>query len=74
MSVQQMSVRQMTVGQTSIRQILPWAFAMGFLYLPPPKGKGKAPEGGHFASTNKNYPLGQKRDMYMIFWQGARFE
>ena len=25
-------------------------FATGFLYLPPPKGERKAPEGGHFAS------------------------
>ena len=26
-------------------------FGMGFLYLPPPKGERKAPEGGHFASS-----------------------
>ena len=25
-------------------------FTMGFLYLPPPKGEGKAPKGGHFSS------------------------
>ena len=29
-------------------------FAMGFLYLPPPKGEGKAPEGGPFASIVKS--------------------
>ena len=28
-------------------------FALGFLYLPPLKGKGKAPEGGPFASILK---------------------
>ena len=58
------SVRQMSVLPTDVRPSDRFAmsFAMGFatgfamglawvfLYLPPPKSKGKAPEGGHFAS------------------------
>ena len=42
------SVRQMSLRPTDVRPSD--RFAMGFLYLQLPKGEGKAPEGGHFAS------------------------
>ena len=54
------SVRQiLSVRPTDVRPSDRFArgFAMGFLYLPPPKGEGKAPEGGPFASEYKYHFL-----------------
>ena len=56
-SVRQMSVRPTDFVHLSDRFAMSFVigFAMGFLYLPPPKGERKAPEGGHFASNNNEW-------------------
>ena len=52
LSVRPTDVRPSDRFAMSFAMGLATGFAMGFLYLPPPKGEGKAPEGGHFASIH----------------------
>ena len=50
------SVRQ--IWHIFLTYVMRWVFGMCFLYFLAPKGKGKAPEGCHFASTYNNTQFG----------------